>query len=417
MSKKKNSKSVIITVIVTLIVLAGLTFAGIKFLLPIYAQGQNGAVDVQYEVYKFAVKIFPLIVGIVLIIIASMIATSKDDEEDEEDKLPPNSYEKQLFEQPADDPEAKAVPEEEQPVAEEVAPEEKEEFASIFDGEEEAPAEETEETEETEEPEEEEETQQNKLVDALYALVDKLDEMTDVYGYEDYTYDDHDNDEIPEETEEEEEEEHEEDQSPLENKIDKLCDAIASLTTLVAKQATQPVVVAAAPAPVAEPAKEEEPVKEEAPCEEAPCEEAPVEEEPAPAVEPQIIEKPVEVPVPVEKIVEVPVEKEVEVDKVLNDTDASDPIQRAKIEYESAKESNYDISFAVTEASLEDVQLSLGDFADSYLVNGKTVVIIPFLDKKEARDELDKIGAPYDVTTIVADDDADFDKTIAPMFA
>ena len=130
MSKKKNSKSVIITVIVTLIVLAGLTFAGIKFLLPIYAQGQNGAVDTQYEVYRFAVKIFPLIVGIVLIVIASMIATSKDDEEDEADKLPPNSYEKQLFEQPADDPEAKAVPEEEQPVAAEVAPEEKEEFAN-----------------------------------------------------------------------------------------------------------------------------------------------------------------------------------------------------------------------------------------------------------------------------------------------
>ncbi|MBR2282067.1 MAG: hypothetical protein IJ863_05545, partial [Spirochaetales bacterium] len=257
---------------------------------------------------------------------------------------------------------------------------------------------------------------QDQLVDALYALVDKLDEMTDVYGYEDYTYDDHDNDEIPEESEEEEEEEYEEEKSPLESKIDKLCDAIASLATIVADQAKQPVIVAAAPAPVPaqepeEPAPAVEPEKEEEPAAQEP---APVE---APAVEPQVIEKVVEVekPVEVEKIVEVPVEKEV--DKVLNDADSSDPIQRAKIEYESAKDGSYDISFAFTDASLEDVQLSLGDYADSYLVNGKTVIIIPFLDKNEAKEELDKIGAPYDVTTVLADDNVDFDKSIAPKFA
>ena len=137
MSKKKNSKSVIITIIITLIVLGGLTFAGIKFLLPQYTNGQETS---QYKIYEIAVKVFPLLVGVVLIVIASMIATNHEDEEDEEDKLPPNSYDKQLFEAPADDPTAAAKPvEHENAKQDEVAPEETQEFYSIFD----APAEET----------------------------------------------------------------------------------------------------------------------------------------------------------------------------------------------------------------------------------------------------------------------------------
>ena len=67
MSKKKNSKSVIITIIITLIVLGCLTFAGVKFLLPQYTNGQETS---QYKIYEFAVKVFPLLVGVVLIVIA-----------------------------------------------------------------------------------------------------------------------------------------------------------------------------------------------------------------------------------------------------------------------------------------------------------------------------------------------------------
>ena len=402
MAKKKNSKSVIITIIITLIVLAGLTYAGIKYILPNYLN--NGA-DTGFEVYKFAVKIFPLLVGIVLIVIASMVATSRRDEEDEEDKLPPNSYDRQLFEAPSDDPSMDTVkPEEKAPeqAASEVTPEEEKQFVSIFDtpAAEEPAAEEPAAEESAEEPEAVEESapapaavvaavpaaapaasgSSDKLVDAIYALVNKLDNMADVITY-DEDFDDED------EYEDEEEEETPSDTSALEAKVDKLCDAVATLASLIGSQA-----VAAQVAPAAAPAQEsaaEEPAVEE------PAIEEPVAEEPA-----AVATKTVEVPV------------EVEVDKVINDADANDPVQRARIEFDSARDGLYDISYAFTSAPLSDVQLSLGEFGDAYEVNGKTMIIIPFLAKEEAVDELDKLGVPYDITTVPAGSDQDFDTAI-----
>ena len=407
MAKKKNSKSVIITIIITLIVLAGLTYAGIKYILPNYLN--NGA-DTGFEVYKFAVKIFPLLVGIVLIVIASMVATSRRDEEDEEDKLPPNSYDRQLFEAPSDDPSMDTVkPEEKEPVqaASEVTPEEEKQFVSIFDtpAAEEPAAEEPAAEESAEEPEAGEESapapadvvaavpaaapaasgSSDKLVDAIYALVNKLDNMADVITY-DEDFDDED------EYEDEEEEETPSDTSALEAKVDKLCDAVATLASLIGSNA-----VAAQVAPAAAPAEEsavEEPAAEE------PAVEEPVVEEPV-AAEPAEVET---------KTVEVPVE--VEVDKVINDADANDPVQRARIEFDSARDGLYDISYAFTSAPLSDVQLSLGEFGDAYEVNGKTMIIVPFLAKEEAVDELDKLGVPYDITTVPAGSDQDFDTAI-----
>ncbi|MBQ7508472.1 MAG: hypothetical protein IJT52_04000 [Spirochaetales bacterium] len=417
MAKKKNSKSVIITIIITLIVLAGLTYAGIKYILPNYLN--NGA-DTGFEVYKFAVKIFPLLVGIVLIVIASMVATSRRDEEDEEDKLPPNSYDRQLFEAPSDDPSMDAVkPEDKVPeqAASEVTPEEEKQFVSIFDtpAAEEPAAEEPAAEESAEEPEAVEESapapaavvaavpaaapaasgSSDKLVDAIYALVNKLDNMADVITY-DEDFDDED------EYEDEEEEETPSDTSALEAKVDKLCDAVATLASLIGSNA-----VAAQVAPAAAPAQEsaaEEPAVEE------PAIEEPVAEEPA--VEEPVVEEPVaEEPAAVAtKTVEVPVE--VEVDKVINDADANDPVQRARIEFDSARDGLYDISYAFTSAPLSDVQLSLGEFGDAYEVNGKTMIIVPFLAKEEAVDELDKLGVPYDITTVPAGSDQDFDTAI-----
>ena len=138
MSRKKNTKSVIITIIITLIVLGCLTYAAMQFIIPAYAKANEGAASVQTKIYETAVKLFPLLVGIVLIVIASMIANSSSDydDEDDEDKLPPNSYDQQLFEAPADDPAAKTaskVVQPEETAQDEVAPEEAEEFYSIFD--------------------------------------------------------------------------------------------------------------------------------------------------------------------------------------------------------------------------------------------------------------------------------------------
>ena len=42
------------------------------------------------------------------------------------------------------------------------------------------------------------------------------------------------------------------------------------------------------------------------------------------------------------------------------------------------------------------------------------MIIVPFLSKGEAVDELDKLGVPYDITTVPAESDEDFDSAIAP---
>lgn len=410
MSKKKNSKSVIITIIITLIVLGCLTFAGVKFLLPQYTNGQETS---QYKIYEFAVKVFPLLVGVVLIVIASMIATNREDEEDEEDKLPPNSYDKQLFEAPADDPTAAAKPvETEEAKQDEVAPEEAQEFYSIFDAPADEKKEETAEAEaEAEEPAEDTKKEvakaaaaaaadpsQKPLLDAIYSLVNKLDEVTDYMSYEeedddeDDNLDDYEYYDYPEGSDEYEEEQYRRHHydNPLENKIDRLCDAIANLTTIVSSQAGAPV---AAPVAVAAPVEAAAPAP------------APAEEQTAPAAQ-----------APAETVIQT---VEVPVDKEINDIDATDPIQRARIEFDSAKDGEYDISFVYTNADVDSVLVSLGGTGDAFEINGRTVAIIPFLTGAEAQEEMDKLGVEYEIQTIDANAimDADFDAEVAPRLA
>lgn len=153
MSKKKGSGTALATVLVVLVIFAALTFAAIKYFIPLYHVTQR-------DVYSWAVKVFPLLVGLTLIVIAS--ALGKDDKtEEEEDKLPSNSDEKLSTKTPLDGQEKTTA----QPIVQdqqaEPAP-----FVSIFDiepteeeAEEKAPeeAEEAEETDaavESEEPEE-----------------------------------------------------------------------------------------------------------------------------------------------------------------------------------------------------------------------------------------------------------------------
>lgn len=403
---KKNSKSVVVTIIITLIILGCLTFAGIMYF-------NAGDASMQAKIYEYAVKIFPLLVGIVLIVIASMIATSREEEQDEQDKLPPNAYDQQLFEAPADDPAAKSASkpaQQEETVQDRVAPEEEEEFYSIFD----AP----EDIVKKEEPVEEEpvakvdapvaqpqvvaasaSSMEKPLIEAIYTLVNKLNDVTDYLSYEEEEEDEDDLDDYeyydtPQEDEEEYEEEEEPQQnetSPLENKIDKLCDAIANLTAIVSAQALDnQAATAAAPAPAAKP----------------------VEKKVAPKAEPK--PEPAAAPAPVIERVEVPVE--VPVDKEINDIDVTDPIQRAKIEFDSAKDGEYDISFVYTDYDVNDLQATLVETGDVFEINGKTVAIIPFLTSAEAKDELDKLDFSYDIQTIDADaiGNADFDRDILP---
>ena len=198
------------------------------------------------------------------------------------------------------------------------------------------------------------------------------EEEDDQDDYEKYS-----TDEYPEE----EEDYYEEGPSPLEEKIDKLCDAISNLASIVTSQSGRPVVVAA---PAAAPA-------------------APVAEKPAPA--------PKAAPAKTETVIKT---VEVPVDQEINDFDATDPIQRARIEYDSAKEGFYDITFAFTKADVNSVLVSLAGTGDAFEINGRTVAIIPFLSKAEAVEELDKIGAAYDIIFVDGDDNSSFDDVIAP---
>ena len=409
MGKKKNSKSVVVTIIITMIILGCLTYAGIKY----FNVGNEGT---QVKIYEFAVKVFPLLVGIVLIVIASMIATSREETDDEEDKLPPNSYDQQLFETPADDPAAKTaskVVQPEETTQDKVTSEEAEAFYSIFDAPEDIATKEKEEAEpETELPAEPQVAKvepqtavvaasapsglEQPLIEAIYKLVTKLDNVTDYLSYEEEDDDEDDLDDYeyydnPQEEEKDEEEPeeapHRFENSPLEDKIDKLCDAIANLTAIVSAQALASPAAASASAPAKPVEKKEEKT-------------SPVAAAPAPAPVIQRVEVPVEVPV----------------DQEINDMDITDPILRARIEFDSAKDGEYDISFVYTKANVDNVTASLGESGDAFEINGKTVAIIPFLTGAEAKDELDKLGIAYDIQTIDADAIAngDFDRDILP---
>lgn len=411
MGKKKNSKTVIATIIITLVVLALLSYAGVKFLLPIYVNSHPVASDAVMDIYTIAVKLFPLLIGIVLIIIASMIATAKDDVEDEDDKLPPNSYDDALFSTPADDPSTVGT-ESTNKVEPEFTEEEEQNFISIFDApnepvEDEEPAvEET--TDEVEDEVEEELSEEefesdifddeifedeeddvftspsatpssastskdDRLVDAIYALVNKIDEsMTYSDSYYVPEMEDEDLEDFDEAEEDFTELEGTEDSSSLkglEDKIDRLCSVVLDLAQVIKTRPVETVTVTApAPAPVAAPAAE--PVKEEDHSGD-----------------------------------------EVLVDES-NETYANEVERFAKLEFGSSRDGAYDISYAMVDAPLSDVQLLLAGLGDAFSVKDKTLVVVPFLSNEEIKAELDKNELKYDLKTVSGDEDADFEEVI-----
>lgn len=405
MDKKRNTKSVVLTIIVTVIVLVVLSVIGVRYLMPNYAMEHGTSPEgMHYKIYSFAVRLFPLLVGIVLIIIASMIAGNKDDEVDEDDLLPPNAYDSQLFEKPSDDPvgvpapAAESIPE---PVKPEVVTTDTisdEDFFAIFGN----PEDHKEEEPEEEEPEEEEvapveeapvveeapkeeaapvqvatnvavpvapASDNKELVDAIYALVRKLDNLVEEEDEE-------------EEVEEEKEEVCAEDVpqselAALEKKVDSLCDSVARLSSLIAGG----LVVAAPKAEEPEPEVVPEPV-------------AVV----APQPEPETIVETVEVPV----------------DKQINDYDPNDPVQLMKIEFDSAQENEYDITFAFTKSGADGVKQSLGEIAYVFSVNNKTIAVIPFLSDEEAQAELDGKSIKHTTVFVKGGEKTTFEKAILP---
>jgi hypothetical protein len=446
MSKKKGFRTALATILIVFVIFAALTFAAIKYFLPLYQISQS-------EVYSWAVKIFPLLIGITLIVIASMLG--KDDSEDvsEEDKLPPNAYEQQLFEKPADDPSKKekvAQPVAQQPIAPmpEKAPAF---FVSIFDQEEpeepvvenvfeeaaqepepepvpepvaepetEAEVETEPETEPEAKPEVEETTEPiaepapvepkedpNKpLVEAIMALVDKMDDFTSavIYGSEeeeDYEDEEEEPEEIVEEDEQEAEEPSEEEpENDYEEHFARIEDQISSLAATVEKLAeevknvTTPVIVAA-PESEAEP----QPVVEEAP---------------APEPEPEPVEEPVSEPVVEPTPAPQPVDPgtivvDASATKNYKEYEGSAAKQATQAEFDSAKDFGYDLNVAKVNAPSADVTLLLGD-AGQCIDNGDTtIVVIPFASSDEAKETLDKMGSSYELRTVAAGSNQSFE--------
>lgn len=418
MSKKKGFRTVVATVIVTLVVLAALSYATLKYIAPAYQLNQN-------KIYQVAVKVFPLILGITLIAIASVLAGGKDDEEDEDDKLPPNAYDSTLFDEPKDDPTSKADSSESvsengpsQPDKQEEAP-----FVSVFetysdeDGSsknvepqeeatteetsesEEKPAEEPVETEAVEEPaseveekavEEQPNEDANKpLIDAIKALSDKIDDFAAavVYGTEDSEEDDED----------EEYYDGEEEEDPIYEGLDRIEVQLEKLTQAISQMAENlhgNLVVAPQPVAPVEPAQPEE---------------AEAKEEPN-AVEKTKEEGTIEPAKPVEHVQPIAVSKDNTGSMLYRNYEGSEARQKAMAEYDSAKEFGYDLTVALVDLSLSQVALALGEIGDFVDVEGKTLVIIPFSNEEEAKAELDKLEATYKSSTYTAGSDMSFEE-------
>ncbi len=471
MSKKKGFRTALATILVALVIFAALTFAAIKYFLPVYQVSQS-------DVYSWAVKIYPLLIGITLIVIASFLGKDNNDDESEEDKLPPNSYDAQLFEQPKDDPAAKPkkqtqVPKvEPAPEPETVSDEVLTELASIFGDEPEkepepepvaipqteveeeqeiSPFEEIEEVESAEEEPEEVETEEaepeaeadeleeveaptpapvadekedsNKaLVNALNALVDKMDDFTSAMIYGTEEEEEEEEDEEPEEDlDEEQYEEYEGDDfaehfTRIENQISSLADIVAQLADTI-KELPKQVVVASAPVeaevkepeePEAEPEVEEEVAEPEAEpeVEEEPEAEPEVEEEVA---EPEAEEEPEAEPEPVAQPAPAPAPVDTTGDQVFKSYEGTPAKQLAMAEFDSAKDFGYDLTIANVAAPISTVSLEI-DAGTQCVENGdSTLVIIPFADSAEAKEILDKLGVPYDVSTMTSSSNTSFE--------
>ncbi len=78
-------------------------------------------------------------------------------------------------------------------------------------------------------------------------------------------------------------------------------------------------------------------------------------------------------------------------------------------EFDSAKDFGYDLTIANVAAPISTVSLEI-DAGTQCVENGdSTLVIIPFADSAEAKEILDKLGVPYDVSTMTSSSNTSFE--------
>ncbi len=97
----KTWKLVVTSIIISLIILAAFTLVFVQLIAPAYNITEE-------MIYSVLTKIFPILVGLVLIEIAILIGKKNDDDyKDTIDKLAPNAYDSSLYTPPMDDPNAR----------------------------------------------------------------------------------------------------------------------------------------------------------------------------------------------------------------------------------------------------------------------------------------------------------------------
>ncbi|MDY0288016.1 MAG: hypothetical protein RBR15_04235 [Sphaerochaeta sp.] len=99
MSENKHyGRQILLSLFLTVFILLGLLYLASRYLLPLYSVNQE-------QIYDVLVKLFPLLIGLVMIEIGVLVARKRDEDfADEIDKLPPNAYDKPLYNLPGDDP-------------------------------------------------------------------------------------------------------------------------------------------------------------------------------------------------------------------------------------------------------------------------------------------------------------------------
>ena len=99
MSENKHyGRQILLSLFLTVFILLVLLYVASRYLLPLYSINQE-------QIYAVLIKLFPLLIGLIMIEIGVLVARKRDEDfADEIDKLPPNAYDKPLYTLPGDDP-------------------------------------------------------------------------------------------------------------------------------------------------------------------------------------------------------------------------------------------------------------------------------------------------------------------------
>lgn len=100
MSKSRSSlKLIISSVVISAIVLGIFAVIFLLYLVPAYQITND-------SIYNGLIRFFPVLIGLILIQIGIIVGRRNDKEEDKSDFLPPNAYDKPLYDEEKDDPSA-----------------------------------------------------------------------------------------------------------------------------------------------------------------------------------------------------------------------------------------------------------------------------------------------------------------------